>query len=217
MKNRKLLVILSGFVLIGLFAFAAKSYKSYESSRLGFLSQSDSSVFVPDYAPQFGDEEAKVYLTEFLDPECESCRNFYPRIKSLLKKYKGKVKLVVRYAPFHRNSKHAIKALEATRKQGKYWEALELLFKYQPKWASHHHPQPELIFVYLKEIGIDIEKLKVDMKDPKIAKMIEQEVSDLKLLKVRGTPAFFVNGKPLEKFGITYLEELIQKEIKKSY
>ncbi|RLA63827.1 MAG: disulfide bond formation protein DsbA [Epsilonproteobacteria bacterium] len=203
--------------MLGLFALASKYYKSYESNRLGFLAKKDSSIFVREYSPQFGDKNAKVFLIEFLDPECESCRQFYPQIKNLLKEFKGKVKLIVRYAPFHRNSKFIIKALEASRKQKKYWEALELLFKYQPNWGNHHNPQPNLIFKYLPEIGINIKKLKSDMNDPEIEKRIAQDILDLKQLNVRGTPAFFVNGKSPEKFGIEYLKKAIQREVSIAY
>src|SRR5690606_28131327 len=120
--------------------------------------------FVREYSPRFGSENAKVILTEFLDPECESCRAFYPVVKSLLSEFGDKVQLVVRYAPFHQNSRVAIKALEAARFQGKYWESLELLFFHQPQWGDHHNPRPELIFEFLSQLGLNMEQLKSDME-----------------------------------------------------
>ena len=125
--------------------------------------------------------------------------------------------MVVKYAPFHKNSQLAITALEAVRMQGQYWSALEMLFHYQPYWGNHHNPKPELIFKYLANLKIDMNKLKEDMSDPKIKKIIEQDSLDLRKLKVRGTPAFFVNGKPLPKFGIEHLRKLIAKEISLQY
>jgi len=217
MKNKKILFAGSGILILLMFIFAANFYKNYENERIGFLAHENSSIFVRDYSPQYGDEKAKVFLIEFLDPECESCRKFYPLIKNILKEYEGKVQLIVRYAPFHHNSKIAIRALEASRNQGKYWEALEVLFKYQPIWGSHHNPRPNLIFDYLAEIGLDIERVKLEMNDPKIEKMINQEVSDLKKLNVRATPTFFVNGKPLKKFGLDYLREAIKSEVEELY
>ena len=217
MKNKKILFAGSAIILLGLFVFGAKFYKNYENKRIGFLAEENASLFIRDHSPQYGDDDAKVYLIEFLDPECESCRAFYPQVKALLKEFDGKVKLIVRYAAFHRNSKFAIRALEASRKQGKYWEALELLFKRQPSWGDHHNPQPELIFTILPGIGVDIDKLKADMKDPKLDEIIIQDASDLRQLKVRGTPTFFVNGKPLDRFGIEALREAIQREVTKAY
>jgi predicted DsbA family dithiol-disulfide isomerase len=94
-----------------------------------------------------------------------------------------------------------IRILEASRKQGKYWEVLENLFQYQPLWGSHHDPKPDLVWKYLPETGVDIEKIKKDMMDPAIDEMMAREVSDAESLGVRGNPTFFVNGKMLQVFG----------------
>ncbi len=217
MKNKIVAIISSIAILIGLFVVGAKMYKSSEADRLSSLSSDDLKLFMPEYSPVYGDENAKVILTEFLDPECESCRIYFPKVKKLLEMYKGKVKLVVRYAAFHRNSKHAIKVLEATRKQNKYWESLALLFNYQPGWADHHNPQPQMAFEYLKELDIDIAKLKEDMKDPKIEQIIEMDAKAIKTLKLRGTPSFFVNGVAPENFGEQYLYNAVNKAVQQSY
>ena len=66
-------------------------------------------------------------------------------------------------------------------------------------------------------VGVDIEQLKKDMQNPEYIRIIEQDAKDMKELKVRGTPTFFVNGQPLEKFGIGYLYSAIDREVKKYY
>lgn len=213
MKNKLTIVVISAVTLISLFIAAIKYYQYKQNEELLSLSQKEFLRFVPDYAPKLGPEKPKVYLVEFLDPECESCREFYPYVKSLLKEHEGKIQLVIRYAPFHGNSKLAIKILEASKKQGKYWEVLENLFLYQPKWGNHHDPRPDLIWEYLPLTGVDVEKIKVDMTDPSIDQIITQEISDGESLGVRGTPTFFVNGKMLQVFGYLPLKELIEKEL----
>lgn len=217
MKNKLIAIIISVVVLAGLFFIGSSFYKKSEQERLGSLATENSKLFAPDYSPVFGEKEAKVVITEFLDPECESCSMFYPKVKKLLEMYKGKVKLVVRYAAFHGNSVHAIKVLEATRIQNKYWESLDLLFKKQPEWASHHDPKPFLVFTILKEIGINIEQLKKDMENPKTMEIIAGDAQGLKELKVQGTPTFFVNGKPLENFGMGYLYSAVAMAVAESY
>lgn len=217
MKNKKILFTSSVVILLGLFFAAQHFYKQFERDRVGFLAEENASLFVRGHSPQLGNEDAKVFVIEFLDPECESCRAFYPQVKALLEEFGGKVKFIVRYAAFHKNSTIAIKALEASKKQGKYWESLETLFKYQPKWGDHHNPQPSLIFDYLLQIGVDIDQLKIDMNDPKLDELIAQDSEDLRTLNVRGTPTFFVNGKPLRAFGMDYLKEAIREEVEKNY
>lgn len=214
MKNKFALIAVAVLLLGVAFYAGVKMFKSGEAEKLTTMASDDLKRFVPDYAPTLGPSNPEVYLVEFFDPECESCRDFYPFVKMIMEENPGKIQLVMRYAPFHPNSKFAIKILEASRKQGKYWEALEVLFRYQPEWGSHHHPQPELIWKYLPQAGVDIERIKQDMNDPAIDKMIEQEIKDGEALGVRGTPHFFVNGKPLETFGLEPLRDLVRKNLK---
>jgi protein-disulfide isomerase len=213
MKNKSIIILSSIVTLVGIFFAGIKYYQSIQSEELEALSKKEFLKFVPDYAPKLGPERPKIYLVEFLDPECESCREFYPYVKMLLQENEGKIQLVIRYAPFHGNSRFVIRILEASRKQGKYWEVLENLFQYQPLWGSHHDPKPDLVWKYLPETGVDIEKIKKDMMDPAIDEMMAREVSDAESLGVRGTPTFFVNGKMLQVFGYEPLRELIQKEL----
>ena len=217
MKNNTYLYLGSISFVLACFLLATKFYQDSQKSSLSFLAKENGEIFVRPYSPRFGNPEAKVFLIEFLDPECESCRSFYPHVKSLLKEFEGKVQLVIRYAPFHGNSKIAVAALEAAKKQGKYWEALEILYEKQPIWGSHHQPQIHLIFDFLATIGIDIDQLKIDMNDPSIEDLLNQEMSDLKQLGVRATPTFFVNGRVPEAFGFGYLKDLIIEQVKKEY
>ena len=129
----------------------------------------------------------------------------------------GKIKLVVRYAPFHKGADDMVKILEVARKQGKYWEALEVMYKTQRYWASHHNPKPQLIWKFLPRAGIDPEKIRNDMNDPAIERLIQQDLADAKALNVRKTPGFFVNGQPLTPFGYKQLHELVESEIKEKY
>jgi protein-disulfide isomerase len=55
------------------------------------------------------------------------------------------------------------------------------------------------------------------MNDPEIVKLINQDLADAKTLNVRKTPGFFVNGKPLSRFGYQQLKELVDSEINKYY
>ena len=112
-----------------------------------------------------------------------------------------------------------MKIIEAARKQGKYFETLEVLYQTQQYWASHHTPKPELIWQLLPQtnLGLDLERLRRDMDDPEIAKIVEQDLADANALDVTKTPGFFVNGKPLTDFGYEQLKEMVQLEIEKAY
>ena len=110
-----------------------------------------------------------------------------------------------------------VRILEASKEQGKYWEALDVMFDNQPAWASHSNPQPDKIWQFLPAIGLDIDKLKKDMLSPAITEIIEQDMRDAQVLNVRKTPQFFVNGRVLVTFGSDQLLELIRSELTKHY
>ncbi len=203
--------------LIGGFGLGSYFYKNQQSEKLSFMARENASTFVRDHSPTLGSADAKVYLIEFFDPACETCRDFYPFVKQLMAANPGKIKVVKRYAPFHEGSDYVVKMLEAARKQDKYWETLEVMFKYQPYWASHHNPQPQLLWKMLPEVGLDIEKIKKDMDSPEIAQRITQDLADAKTLNIRKTPGFIVNGKPLQSFGYNQLRELVESEIQANY
>jgi protein-disulfide isomerase len=125
--------------------------------------------------------------------------------------------LTVRYANFHEGSDYVAQVLEAARAQDKYWPALEALLATQDQWASHHAPAPETVWKYLGNLGLNFEQMQKDMNDPKVLAVIEQDRADAQALQISKTPSFFVNGKPLIKFGYEELEQLIQSELKQAY
>ncbi|MCF6245760.1 MAG: DsbA family protein [Desulfobacula sp.] len=204
-------------VLIGLFVVTGLYYKKEQARMYDFMAQNNASTFVREHSQTLGDDDAKVFVVEFMDPACETCAAFSPLVKQIMAINPGKIKLVLRYAPFHDGADYFVKILEAAKKQGKYWETLDIMFKTQSSWASHNNPQPQKIWQFLPKAGLDLEQIKKDMKDPAILKIIEQDLADAKTLNVRKTPGFFVNGKPLETFGREQLYQLIQSEIDAKY
>ena len=215
--KKQFIVFISIVFLILLFVLGVNIYKSQQAKKYGFMARENASTFVREHSLTLGSDEAKVYLVEFSDPACETCSAFHPFVKKLMAVNPGKIKLVVRYAPFHDGADYFVKILEAARKQGKYWETLEVMYKTQRYWASHHNPQPKLIWKFLPNAGLDLAKIRNDMNDPEIAKLIQQDLTDAKTLNVRKTPGFFVNGKPLPSFGRKQLQELLESEIKEYY
>ncbi|WP_442765092.1 DsbA family protein [Sulfurospirillum cavolei] len=207
----KQLLIASSLLLFAAFYFGG-SYL-YQKSNVSVSSDKQSALVRPT-AFVLGNPDAKTTIVEFFDPACETCKSFYPFVKNILKQHPDKLKLVLRYAPFHTDSYYVVAMIEAARLQNKYLEALEVIYKYQDKWASHTGtPNIGLIWSFLPEAGIDVEQLKNDMKKPEIDAIIKQDIADTKTLGVRATPEFFVNAKPLVKFGKIELQALIDSEL----
>ena len=165
------------------------------------------------HSPTLGKDDAPVVIVEFLDPACETCREFYPLVKKMMAANPDRIRLVLRYAPFHDGSDQVVAVLEAARKQGKFWPALEALLATQAEWAPNHKPQVALVWKHLEGLGLNLEQMRSDMTAPEIARVIAQDLDDARALNVTKTPEFFVNGKPLPSFGYEQLKELVDKAL----
>ena len=217
--KKSTLVLASAVVLASAFGAGAYYYKAQQAEEIGNLAANAGSVFVRAASPSLGAESAKVQLVEFFDPACEACRMIYPFVKSLLRTHDGKLRLTLRYAPFHEGSDYVVKILEAARLQGQevYWKSLEAILASQPSWADHGRPNPQMVWDFLEGPGLDIPKAKQDLNNPGIAALMKQDAKDLATLKINKTPSFFINGKPLTEFGQNQLRAQVEKEIRATY
>jgi len=127
----------------------------------------------------------------------------------------GEIRLSVRHVAFHTGAEQAVKVLEASRKQDKYWETLEALLASQSQWTQHHTVLPDKIMPAIASVGLDIDQLMEDMDSMDVMVRIEQDKKDAILLQVSKTPDYYVNGRSLPSFGAQQLANLIREELEK--
>lgn len=216
MTRRNSAVILTALVALAAFASATFLYQRHERQQAAEQAAAKLDVMVRAHSPVIGPADAAVTIVEFFDPACETCRAFYPIVKSLMAKYPEEVRLVIRYAPFHQGSDQVVKLLEAAKRQGKYQPVLEAVLQAQPTWADHGRPNPDLTFEIAKTAGLDIERAREDMARPEMQALLAQDVADLSALQVSRTPTFFVNGRSLLSFGPDQLAALVAEEVAKA-
>jgi protein-disulfide isomerase len=176
----------------------------------------DRTALMRAHSPSEGRADAPVVIVEFFDPACGTCREFYPKVKQLMADNPNRIRLVMRYTPFHKGSDKVVALLEAARRQGKFWPALEALFKGQDDWASNHTAKVELTWKYLNGIGLNMEQLAFDMTAPDLQQAVAQDLNDANTLGVSQTPEYFVNGRPLPSFGFDQLRQLVAEELTKT-
>ncbi len=169
------------------------------------------------HSPSLGDGAAKVHIVEFLDPACETCAVFYPMVKQMLVDNPNRIRLSVRHVPFHPGSEDVVRMLEASRKQGKYWQTLETLLQRQSAWVINHTAHPDLARQVLKDVGLNFEQIQAEMRSPEINQRMERDSSDAKALNVTQTPEYFVNGEPMPSFGRAQLQKLVRDALAAAY
>lgn len=215
MNTKKIAVAVVLGVIALAFLIGVNAYqRSVQNDQEEKVSQQNDRLVRP-HSPIFGPKKAPVTIVEFFDPACESCRYFYPIVKDILKKYPEDVRLVLRYAPFHRGSEQVVALLIAAKSQNQYQPVLEALLDAQPQWADHGTPNIALAFKSAQQVGLDMDKAAIQAQSPETEAVIRQEMQDLTSLGVTRTPTFFVNGRSLLNFGPEQLASLVAEEVAK--
>lgn len=212
MKQKTLFIVVALGLLLT-FVVATLLHTAEQTEQATALADRNRDALVRMHSPTLGQAEAPVVIVEFLDPACETCKAFYPRVKSLMAAHPGQIRLVLRFTPFHQGSDKVVAVLEAARKQDKFWPALEALLDSQAEWTRHHVAEVDRVWPHLEGLGLDIELLKRDMDAPDIAALIAQDLADAESLNVTRTPEFFVNGHPLPSFGFQQLTDLVDAAV----
>ncbi len=203
-----------GVVVVAIVA-AISLQDNAETASLDEVRAALDAALASEHAPTVGDPGAKVHIVEFLDPACEACALFYPMVKNWMGQMPGQIRLSVRHVPFHTGAEYAVRVLEASRAQGKYWETLEALLATQSQWTRNHVVVPEMIDPAIAAVGLDMDKLKTDMNSIEVMRNMEQDRKDAVFLKISKTPTYFVNGRSLPSFGAQQLADLVREELEK--
>ncbi len=204
-------LVLSFACLLALLSGCSEKEATTENVDLDALLAGD--MYERAYSPSFGPADAKVTIVEFFDPACGACRAFYPFVKEILKRHPDDVRLVLRYAAFHKGSDQVIRLMEAAKQQDLYLLTLEALMAEQDTWVTQHKPDIDKARSVAESIGLDINKAKTDSESAHLDAILKQESEDIRSLQVRQTPTFYVNKKPLPEFGAQQLYDLVSSEI----
>jgi protein-disulfide isomerase len=134
-----------------------------------------------------GNPKGDVTMVEFFDYNCAWCKKGLPEVMSLLDQDKG-IKLVMKEFPiFGGDSDYAAMAALASKKQGKYWDFHVALLGHEGKVTR------DSVDEIAKAQGLDLDKLKADMKSPEIAGIIAANQKLAQDLNINGTPAFIID------------------------
>lgn len=145
-------------------------------------------------SPRLGPDDAPVTIVVFGDFECPYCARGHETITALREHYGSKLRLVYKHSPlpFHSHAHLAARASVAAQAQGKFWAFHDALYARRARFD-----QDDLSEI-AKEIGLDMKKFRKAMESLELDRAIEQDQSLAMSLGVSGTPAYFVNGRPVQ-------------------
>lgn len=214
--NQKSVFIGAAVAFVVIFLGGTMWYRASQGGTSGGIPEATLAALDRSHAPSVGPADAPVVIVEFLDPACETCATFYPFVKRMMAANPDKIRLVLRWAPFHTGSQDVVALLEAARKQDMFWPALETLLASQAAWAADHTADFPLALLQLQGLGLDNERLFADMASPETAQLIRQDIADANTMNVTATPEYFVNGKPMPSFGYEQLAQLVAEALEQT-
>jgi len=157
-------------------------------------------VFRDPDSPTSGNPNGDVTLVEFFDYNCPYCRQVAP-VVTKAQQADSQLRVVYKEFPIlGPNSTVATKAALAAHKQGKYIELHRAL--YQLRGTVDESKAMEAAAA----VGLDVERLKTDMEDPKIQASIQNNIALAQVLRINGTPGFVIGDQILR--GATDLNTL---------
>jgi len=144
--------------------------------------------------PIGGNKSGNITLIEFFDYNCGWCKRTTSHMKAALKA-DGNVRVVYKEFPILApSSRMAAQAALAARNQGKYQEMHDGLM------AARGALDETKIMAIAEKIGLDLRKLKTDMRSPEVEAAIASNLALARKLNIQGTPAFIVGGRLIPGF-----------------
>jgi len=155
-----------------------------ESAFRDNLNEVRANLFEDANSPVIGNPRGSTVIVEFSDYNCPYCKRMAPIVKRAIEKNK-ELKVILKEFPIlGATSQYAAATALAAREQGKYAEVHFALIGFKGRLSNADIDRIAL------DAGLDMDKLKADMKMPQIKAAIDNNLNVAERLGIRGTPAF---------------------------
>ena len=144
-------------------------------------------------APVRGNPKATVTIVEFSDFQCPYCQRVRPTMTRLRELYSDRVRFAFRHYPldFHPQAQKAGEAAACAGEQGRFWEMHDRL------WDNPSKLQVDDLKAHAATLGLAAPEFATCLDSGRFAAAVESDLRAGQEYGVSGTPAFFVNGRPL--------------------
>ncbi|WP_374375793.1 DsbA family protein [Dongia sp.] len=167
-------------------ALQAKEQAAEANQQAGALAANKDSLFADPLAPIAGNPIGDATIVEFFDYKCPYCKRVTPALADLLAEDKG-VRIVFKEFPIlGESSVVAARAALAAVKQDRYLDIHNALMAHRGDFDE------AAITAIATELGLDVERLKADMKAPEIDQQLKANHELALTLGIRSTPTFVI-------------------------
>ncbi len=165
-------------------------------------------------SPSMGPADAPVTIVEFSDFQCPYCARAHSTLEKVVENYAPKVRLVFRQFPLikiHHDAERAAEAALCANQQGKFWEMHDAMFADQSKLSA------EGLKETAKTLGLDEAQFNACLDSNEFKDEISADSEAGATVGVSGTPAFFINGRPLNG-AVSYdvVAKIVDEELAKT-
>lgn len=160
-----------------------------------------------------GPADAPVTVVEFFDYRCGFCKRSAQWATEIPEQYDNKVRVVFKEFPIlSTESEKAALAAIAAGKQDKYLEMHMALMELDNGSGFG----PEEIDAAAESVGVDVDKMRADMKSIDVQKTVADAKSLARTLNITGTPNFIVGTEMVSGADTQQVEALIEAALAES-
>ena len=150
---------------------------------------------VRDYDPVIGPANAPVTVMEFLDPNCNHCRNVHPTMVALTQAFQDSVRFVYKPVTLVGGSAHSLNevmALWIANEHGVFEEMLDLEFEHQSPQTGL---SPEQLTDFAGDLGIDRNVFREALSSLEYEPRAREVLRFFSGMGLDGVPAVIIGGR----------------------
>ena len=194
---------------------ALSEKRAAEEAELAMAAIADNQAALINNPDDFsvGPADAPVTVVECFDYRCGFCKRSAEWATQLPEKYDNKVRVVFKEFPIlSTESEKAAQAAIAAGKQGKYLEMHMALMELDNGSGFG----PEAIDAAAESVGVDVAKMRADMKSIPVQKAVADAKSLARTLNITGTPNFIIGTEMVSGADTQSVEALIEAALAES-
>lgn len=167
-----------------------------------------------DNAPMLGNPVAPVTAVLFADLRNYLSGNAYNELKGIIKKYRGKVRLVVRVFPTAADhySAWAARLVLAIDKKGKFWDLVDEMVRLRYQLMPSH------LAFWANRAKLDVKELNKLIESPEIKQKLQKNAQMASRMGISNAPVVFINGRKISPVGQYdsrfFINAVIKEELK---